>query len=44
MKYHTYSERILSDRHTLVGLYLKLRDAYNGAVLLETSTYATKED
>ncbi len=44
MKYHTYSERILSDRHTLVGLYLKLRDAYDGAVLLETSTYATKED
>ena len=44
MKYHTYSERIPSDRYTLVGLYLKLRDAYDGVVLLETSTYATKED
>ncbi len=44
MNYHTYSATILSDRHTLVGLYLKLRDAYDGTVLLETSTYATKED
>lgn len=34
----------LSDKHTLVGLYLKLRDRYNSVMLLETSTYATKED
>jgi len=35
---------MLSDQHTLVGLYLKLRDRYNNVILLETSTYATKED
>ena len=35
---------MLSDKHTLVGLYLKLRDTYNSVMLLETSTYATKED
>ena len=35
---------MLSDKHTLVGLYLKLRDRYNSVMLLETSTYATKED
>lgn len=34
----------MSDRYTLVGLYLKLRDQYNSVMLLETSTYATKED
>lgn len=44
MKYTAHATTLLSDRHTLVGLYLKLRDAYNGVVLLETSTYATKED
>ena len=46
-KQHTYSLRsrtLLSDRYTLVGLYLKLRDAYNSVLLLETSTYSTKED
>ncbi len=44
MKYRTDYVKLLSDRHTLVGLYLKLRDCYNSVMLLETSTYATKED
>lgn len=44
MKYTINTTTQLSDRHTLVGLYLKLRDRYNSVMLLETSTYATKED
>lgn len=44
MKYYTTYRKLLSDKHTLVGLYLKLRDQYDSVMLLETSTYATKED
>lgn len=44
MKYTINTMTQLSDKHTLVGLYLKLRDRYNSVMLLETSTYATKED
>lgn len=44
MKYTINTTTQLSDKHTLVGLYLKLRDKYNSVMLLETSTYATKED
>ncbi len=44
MKYTINTTTQLSDKHTLVGLYLKLRDRYNSVMLLETSTYATKED
>ena len=44
MKYRSEYIKMLSDKHTLVGLYLKLRDRYNSVMLLETSTYATKED
>jgi len=44
MQYKIDTISQLSDKHTLVGLYLKLRDRYNSVMLLETSTYATKED
>ena len=44
MNYTINTTTQLSDKHTLVGLYLKLRDRYNSVMLLETSTYATKED
>ena len=44
MRFHSDYKKLLSDKHTLVGLYLKLRDQYDSVMLLETSTYATKED
>ena len=35
---------MIGDINTLVGMYLKLRDRYSQVQLLETSSYATKED
>ena len=43
-KYHIQYRELLGDTSTLVGLYLKLRDRYGQVQLLETSSYATKED
>jgi len=36
--------KTLSDTHTPVGLYLKLRDNYPGSFLLESSDYKSKEN
>ncbi len=44
MKYNTVYRKIIGDINTLVGMYLKLRDRYSQVQLLETSSYATKED
>jgi len=43
-KYNIKHKALLGDTNTLVGLYLKLRDRYGQVQLLETSSYATKED
>ncbi|MFT4566582.1 MAG: anthranilate synthase component 1 [Saprospiraceae bacterium] len=44
MKYNTVYRKMIGDINTLVGMYLKLRDRYSQVQLLETSSYATKED
>lgn len=41
---HSYSKRYLADLITPVGLYLKMRDIFNGGLLLESSDYQTKEN
>ena len=40
----SYSKRHLADMITPVGLYLKMRDRFNGGLLLESSDYQTKEN
>jgi len=40
----SYSKKHLADMITPVGLYLKLRDKFNGGLLLESSDYQTKEN
>lgn len=44
IKYKTHHRKMIGDINTLVGMYLKLRDRYAQVQLLETSSYATKED
>lgn len=41
---HSHSKRYLADLITPVGLYLKMRDIFNGGLLLESSDYQTKEN
>ncbi len=41
---HSHSKRHLADLITPVGLYLKMRDKFNGGLLLESSDYQTKEN
>lgn len=43
-KIQTSIIKTLSDTHTPVGLYLKLRDNYPGCFLLESSDYKSKEN
>lgn len=43
MKIKTYNKKIIGDLTTPVSLYLKVRDEYGGALLLETSAYSVKE-
>jgi len=40
----SFSKKYLADMITPVGLYLKLRDEFNGGLLLESSDYQTKEN
>ena len=40
----SYSKKYLADMITPVGLYLKMRDRFNGGLLLESSDYQTKEN
>ncbi|PLW98314.1 MAG: anthranilate synthase component I [Marinilabiliales bacterium] len=40
----SHSKRHLADMITPVGLYLKMRDTFNGGLLLESSDYQTKEN
>jgi len=40
----SYSKKHLADMITPVGLYLRLRDKFNGGLLLESSDYQTKEN
>ncbi|MDO5570456.1 MAG: anthranilate synthase component I family protein [Bacteroidales bacterium] len=42
-KFNTYSIRLLSDFHTPVSLYLKIRDLYPESALLESTEYRTPE-
>ncbi|MGY6562454.1 MAG: anthranilate synthase component I family protein [Luteibaculaceae bacterium] len=44
IKLKTNYTKTLSDTHTPVELYLKLRDTYPGAFLLESSDYKSKEN
>jgi len=41
---HTVTKQVLSDTITPVALYLKLREIYPGALLLESSDYHSSED
>ena len=36
--------KTLSDTHTPVGLYLKIRDQFSNSFLLESSDYKSKEN
>jgi len=40
----TISKRMLSDTHTPVSLFLKLRDEYSQVALLESNDFTSKED
>ncbi|CAG5083902.1 anthranilate synthase component I family protein [Parvicella tangerina] len=44
IKLQTSIHQSLSDLHTPVELYLKIRDRYPGAILLESSDYKSKEN
>lgn len=44
IKLHTTINKTLSDLHTPVELYLKIRDQFPGAILLESSDYKSKEN
>ena len=44
LKLNTSIQKTLSDLHTPVELYLKIRDRYPGAILLESSDYKSKEN
>lgn len=44
IKLHTSIHQTLSDLHTPVELYLRIRDRYPGAILLESSDYKSKEN
>jgi len=41
---HTVTKQVLSDTITPVAIYLKLREIYPGALLLESSDYHSSED
>jgi anthranilate synthase component 1 len=41
---HSQSKKHLADMITPVGLFLKMRDVFNGGLLLESSDYQTKEN
>lgn len=43
MKIHTYTQRLLADTKTPVGLYLAFRDKFQYPLLLESSNYYNKE-
>lgn len=43
MKIHTHTKQILADTKTPVGLYLALRDKYLYPLLLESSSYNSKD-
>lgn len=44
LKLHTTIHKTLSDLHTPVELYLKIRDRFPGSILLESSDYKSKEN
>lgn len=44
IKLHTAIHQTLSDLHTPVELYLRIRDRFPGAILLESSDYKSKEN
>lgn len=44
IKLHTTVTKTLSDLHTPVETYLKIRDRFPGAILLESSDYKSKEN
>lgn len=44
IKLHTTIHKTLSDLHTPVELYLRIRDRFPGAILLESSDYKSKEN
>ena len=43
MKIHTHSRKLIGDLATPVSLYLKIREKYGQALLLETSAYSVRE-
>lgn len=43
MKLHTYTTQLLADTQTPVGLYLALRDQYRQPLLLESSSYNSRQ-
>lgn len=44
MKLKVHSKTILADLHTPVGIFLKVRQLYHQALLLESSEYSSKEN